>query len=205
MFSQILTRGQFAILILLLAAVPAAGQELEDEDGFISVGDYPWVGYVGPLSDGLHGLRFGMGGFEVNRIMREKGLEPANARPHTLRFEGSVLGHPAELITEFTRERAIDPLAELRVVQIRWNFQGLPQQGFSFFEKLDEMLATRYGKPVLKKDEGMQNLDSGDGRLQRLYYGPQAQAWLEYSAIRRQEYALMIRIECPQLPKPDTQ
>jgi hypothetical protein len=49
----------------------------------------------------------------------------------------------------------------------------------------------------------MQNLDSGDGQLQRLYYGPQARAWLEFAAIRRQEYLLTIRIECPQLPKPE--
>ena len=206
MFSQILVRGQFAMLIFLLVASPGAAQDMDDEGGFIPVGDYPWVGFVGPLSDGLHGLRFGMGGFEVNRIMREKDLEPANARPYTLRFWGDVMGQPAELIAEFTDERPSHPGASLRVVQIRWNFRGLPQQGFNYFQKLDEMLASRYGRPVLKVDDGMQNLDTGDGRLQRLYYGTQAQAWLEYSAIRRQEFALMIRIECPQLPKPeDTQ
>jgi hypothetical protein len=200
MFSQIRTLGYLWMALLLLAA-PAVAQD--DEDGFRSVGDYPWVDFHGPLSDGLHGLRFGMDGFAVNRILREKGLEPANARPYTLRFTGDVLGQAAELVAEFDAENPSRSGASLRVVQIRWIFRGLPQQGFRYFTRLDEMLATRYGKPVMQKDEGMQNLDAGEGQLQRLYYGPQAQAWLEYAAIRRQEFALMIRIECPQLPKPE--
>jgi hypothetical protein len=200
MFSQIRSLCHFGLVILLVAA-PALAQD--DEDGFVSVGDYPWVGFYGPLSDGLHGLRFGMGGFEVNRILREKGMEPANARPYTLRFEGQVLGQPAEVVAEFDQSSPASPGANLRVVQIRWDFRGLPQNGFRYFSRLDEMLASRYGKPVLVKDDGMQNLDTGNGRLQRLYYGPQARAWLEYQALRRQEYVLMIRIECPQLPKPE--
>ena len=200
MVSQIRPLFYFGIVILLCAASASAQ---EGDRGFVSVGDYPWIGFQGPLSDGLHGLRFGMDGFEVNRILREKGLEPANARPYTLRFEGQVLGQAAELIAEFDEEQASSPGASLRVVQIRWNFQGLPQGGFRYFTRLNEMLASRYGNPVMEKDAGMQNLDSGQGRLQRLYYGPQAQAWLEYMAIQRQEYVLMIRIECPQIPKPE--
>ena len=200
MFSQIRPLIYFG-MVMLIVSVPVAAQD--DEAGFDSVGDYPWVGFQGPLSDGLHGLRFGMGGFEVNRVLREKELEPANARPYTLRFEGEVLGQPAEIIAEFDQSRPSTPGASLRVVQIRWDFRGLPQNGFRYFNRLDELLASRYGRPVLEKDDGMANLDTGSGRLQRLYYGPQARAWLEYVAIRRQEYALMIRIECPQLPKPD--
>ena len=200
MFSQIRSLIYFGMVIFLVAS-PALAQD--DDDGFVSVGDYPWIGFVGPLSDGLHGLRFGMGGYEVLRILREKGLEPATARPYTLRFEGEVLGEDAEIIAEFDRERPSSPGASLRVVQIRWNFRGLPQNGFRYFTRLDEMLASRYGKPVLEKDDGMANLDTGSGRLQRMYYGQQARAWLEYVAIRRQEFALMIRIECPQLPKPE--
>lgn len=199
MFSQIRSLIYSGMVIFLVAS-PALAQ---DEDGFVSVDDYPWIGFVGPLSDGLHGLRFGMGGFEVNRIMRDKGLEPATARPYTLRFEGDVLGEGAEIIAEFDRSSPSSSGANLRVVQIRWNFEGLPQKGFRFFNRLDEMLASRYGTPVLKKDDGMANLDTGSGRLQRMYYGQQARAWLEYVAIRRQEFALMIRIECPQLPKPE--
>ena len=73
MFSQILLFGQCALLILLMVA-PATAQ---DDDGFVSVVDYPWVDWVGPLSDGLHGCRFGMSGFEVNRMLQEKGLKKA--------------------------------------------------------------------------------------------------------------------------------
>jgi hypothetical protein len=199
MVSQIRSLCYFGMVIFLLCS-PALAQE---DDGFVSVGDYPWVDFQGPLSDGLHGLRFGMGGFEVNQILREKELQPANARPYTLRYAGEILGENAELIAEFDEERPSRTGANLRVVQIRWEFRGLPQNGFRYFTRLDEMLASRYGKPVLVRDEGMQNLDSGDGQLQRLYYGPQARAWLEFAAIRRQEYLLTIRIECPQLPKPE--
>jgi hypothetical protein len=199
MFSQIRLPIYVWIVILLISG-PVTAQE---EDGFVSVGDYPWVGFVGPLSDGLHGLRFGMDGFQVNRILRDKQLEPANARPYTLRFEGDVLGESAEIVAEFDRDRPSTPGANLRVVQIRWDFRGLPQNGLRYFTRLNDMLASRYGAPVLEKDDGMANLDTASGRLQRLYYGPQARAWLEYVAIRRQEYLLMIRIECPQLPKPE--
>ena len=71
MFSQILRFGQCALLILLIAAPSTAQDMAQDDDGFVSVGDYPWVDWVGPLSDGLHGCRFGMTGFEVNRITIE--------------------------------------------------------------------------------------------------------------------------------------
>jgi hypothetical protein len=203
MFSQILRFGQCALLILLIVA-PATAQDMsQDDEGFVSVGDYPWVDWVGPLSDGLHGCRFGMTGFEVNRILQEKGLKSANARPYTLRFQGHVLGQTAEVIAEFTKAGPSRPGSSLRVMQIRWDFRGLPQHGYSYFQRLEEMLGSRYGTPVLEKDAGVVNLDSGQGTLQRLYYGQQARAWLEFKAIRRQEYVLLIRIECPQLPKPE--
>jgi hypothetical protein len=31
------------------------------------------------------------------------------------------------------------------------------------------------------------------------------QAWLEYTALGGQKYALLIRMECPQLPDPEKQ
>ncbi len=200
MFSQIRPRFQLAILILLLCAGPVAGAQ--DEDGFESVGDYPWVGWFGPLSDGLHGLRFGTGGFEVNRVMKEKGLTAIRARSYTLRFEGDVLGATGELIAGFTAKRPSASAAALRVIQIRWIFRGRPQRGLGLFEKLDGLLASRYGKPVLHRDDGISHLETGAGSYQRLYYGPEAQAWLEYAALGGQEFALLIRLECPQLPDP---
>ena len=199
MVSHIARRIQFLILVAVLAAQPAPAQ---DDDGFRSAGDFPWVGWVGPLSDGLHGLRFGMTGFEANRVMREKGLEPANARPFTLRFEGDVLGRPAELMSEFTTSRPSDPGTSLRVVQIRWRFRGLPGPVVTHFGKLERMLASRYGTPVLSEEDGLNALEAGSGTYKRLYYGPQAKAWLELSTIRIQEFAVLIRIECPQLPAP---
>lgn len=203
MFSQIRPRFQLAILILVLCVVPATGAQ--DEDGFQSVGDYPWVGWFGPLSDGLHGLRFGTGGFEVNRVMKEKGLIAMRARPYTLRFEGEVLGTTAEVIAEFTAKRPSARVAALRVIQIRWIFRGRPQRGLGVFESLDGMLASRYGKPVLHREDGLSDLETDAGVYQRLYYGPEAQAWLEYAALGGQEFALLIRMKCPQLPDPEDQ
>jgi hypothetical protein len=203
MFSQIRYRFQLAILILILCVGSATG--VQDEDGFESVGDFPWVGWNGPLSDGLHGLRFGTGGFEVNRVMKEKGLASTRARSYTLRFEGEVLGASAELIAGFTAERPSASAASLRAIQIRWIFRGRPQRGFGFFENLDGMLMSRYGKPVLHEDDALSDLENGSGTFQRLYYGPQVQAWLEYAALGFQEYALLIRLECPQLPDPEKQ
>jgi hypothetical protein len=203
MFSQIRPRIQLAILILLLCVGPATGAQ--DETGFESAGDFPWVGWFGPLSDGLHGLRFGTGGFEVNRVMKEKGLSSIHARSYTLRFEGEVLGAMAELIAGFTTERPSASAASLRAIQIRWIFRGRPQRGFGLFERLDGLLASRYGKPVLSQEDGISDLENGSGAFQRLYYGPEVQAWLEYTALGGQEFALLIRMECPQLPDPEKQ
>jgi hypothetical protein len=211
MFSQIRLRIQLAILmvILLLGASSAPGTQDEaaspDEEGFASVGDYPWVGWFGPLSDGLHGLRFGTGGFEVNRVMKEKGLSGSPARPYTLRFEGDVLGEMAELIGGFTTQRPSASAASLRVIQIRWVFRGLPQRGMKLFGKLDGMLASRYGEPVVSREDGLSDLETGAGRYQRLYYGREVRAWLELAALGGQQYALIIRMECPQLPDPEKQ
>lgn len=206
MFSQNRSRIQLAILILILCAGPAAGTQDEvvppDDEGFASVGNYPWVGWYGPLSDGLHGLRFGTGGFEVNRVMKEKGLLGSRARPYMLRFEGKILGAQGELIASFTTPRPSNSAASLRVIQIRWVLRGLPQPGLKLFGKLDEMLASRYGKPVLHREDGIHKLENGAGKHQRLYYGPEAQAWLELAALGGQEFALIIRMECPQLPDP---
>lgn len=202
MFPQILRCFQSAILVLAILA-PPAGAQLPEEDGFVAVGEYPWEGWYGPLADGLHGLRFGTGGFEVNATMREKGLRPSNARSGTLRFEGAVLGANAELVAEFTGSRPSSSDAELRAIQIRWLLRGLPQQGMRLFDQLDRMLAGRYGTPVLQEDDGMSDLESGSGARRRLYYGPEARAWLELEAQGRQRYALLIRLECPQLPKPE--
>ena len=127
MIPQIRPRIQLAILILLLCVGPATAAP--DEDGFESVGDFPWIGWVGPLADGLHGLRFGTGGFEVNRVMKEKGLKSIRARPYMLRFEGEVLGEMAELIAGFTTQRPSASSSSLRVIQIRWIFRGRPQHG----------------------------------------------------------------------------
>jgi hypothetical protein len=209
MFSQIRPRIQLAILILLLCARPAVGTQDEagspDEDGFASVGGYPWVGWFGPLSDGLHGMRFGTGGFEVNRVMKEKGLAASQARPYTLRFEGKVLGEMAELVAGFTTQRPSASAASLRVIQIRWVFRGLPQRGLKLFGRLDGLLASRYGTPVLSREDGISDLETGAGKYQRLYYGPEARAWVELAALGGQEYALIIRTECPQLPDPEKQ
>jgi hypothetical protein len=202
MFPQIRRGFQHAILLLLIVVSVAGSQPLEDEDGFVGVGEYPWEGWNGPLGDGLYGLRFGTGGFEVNATMREKGLDPSHSRLGTLRFEGDVLGANAELLAEFTADRTIDPGSQLRAIQIRWLLRGLPQQGMRLFGQLDEMLALRYGNPVLAEDDGLAALENGGGAMRRLYYGPEARAWLELEAQGRQRYALLIRIECPQLPRP---
>lgn len=202
MFPHLRARIQFLILAALLLPATTFAQ-LEDEDGFRSVGDFPWVGWYGPISDGLHGLRFGTDGFEVNRVMREKGLQPSHARDYTLRFGGDVLGEPAEIVTWFTTERPSAPGSALRVVQIRWVMRGLPSQSMKLFGRLDAMLLARYGDPVHAKDEPVSKLENGAGRTERLYYGTSARAWLELSGQASQEYALLIRIECPQLPDPE--
>lgn len=203
MFSQIPRCFQSAIVVVALTCSVSAAQAQETDDGFVGVGEYPWEGWHGPLADGLHGLRFGTGGFEVNSTMREKGLEPSHARSHTLRFEGDVLGAPAELVAGFTTARPSASDAQLRAVQIRWLFRGLPQAGMRRFEQLDAMLAARYGEPVLVHDDGVNDLETGAGASRRLYYGPEARAWLELEALGRQRYALLIRLESPQLPMPE--
>jgi len=191
---------QILFVIALLLPVGATAQTPSDDGGFASVGDFPWVGWHGPLSDGLHGLRFGTTGFMVNRVMREKGLEPSNARPYTLRFGGKVLGEQAELLVSFTTAKPSAPNTQLRAVQIRWVLRGLLAQSLDLFGRLDSMLSDRYGTAVHSRQDAVADLEAGSGNYQRLYYGPEATAWLELAAQGHLQYALLIRIECPQLP-----
>lgn len=202
MFPQILRPFQFAILVLVLATSVAVAQD-DTDDGFVSVGEYPWEGWNGPLADGIYDLRFGTGGFEVTAAMRARGLEPASARPHTLRFEGEILDTPAEVLTEFTGSQPSASDAQLRVIQVRWGLRGLPQKGARLFREIEQELEARYGRPVLKRDDGLAALENGSGSLQRLYYGPEARTWLELSALGRQRYTLVVRMESPQLEERD--
>lgn len=159
----------------------------------------PWVGWYGPLDDGLLGLRFGMDRFEVGRRMRERGLEGQASRPGTQRFEGALLGSTGEVLTEFRPDAQAPNGERLSRVQISWRIDGVPNRAVDLFERLDAMLESRYGEPLLSTEDGYAALDSGWGEFRRGYVGPQAKALLVVEAIRSQRFRVVISLESPQL------
>lgn len=172
----------------------------------------PWIGWYGPFSDGLIGLRFGMDRFVALRLLRDRGLEGRPAREGLLRFEGEFLGETAEVSLEFTRTQfddAGDPIddgianGQLRRIQVTWQLLGLPHKPLRLFERLDGLLTARYGEPVLAEDDGFTALDVGDGLVRKVYFGREARAQLELQAYRPHRYYLVLALENPQLsPEP---
>lgn len=162
-------------------------------------GSQPWVGWHGPLDDGLLGLRFGMDRFAVSRILRERDLEGRPSRPQTQRFEGSILGHPGEVLTEYRPDPHAPTGERLSRIQIMWRIDGLPNRAVELFGKLEGMLASRYGEPLLAEDDGYAALDNGWGKNRRGFVGTQAKALLEVEAVRSQRFRVVISLESPQL------
>jgi hypothetical protein len=205
MFAQIFRSFQFRVAMAALLPAVLAAPVLAQDDGFLAAGDYPWIGWYGPVADGLYGLRFGTGAFEVSEKMEAKGLRTSHPRPYTLRFEGRILGEQGGLVAEFTTARPGAKESRLRAVQIRWILRGLPKGPLKLFDSLDQMLHQRYGEPVDSRQDGPAALENGRGVYHRLFYGPEARALLELEALGQLEYSLVIRIECPQLPDPREQ
>ena len=159
----------------------------------------PWVGWHGPLDDGLLGLRFGMDRFAVGRNLRERGLQGLPARAQTQRFEGKILGHTGEVLTDFRPDVQAPKGERLSRIQIAWRIDGLPNRALDLFESLRTMLEARYGDPLLSEEDGYSALDSGWGSFRRGYAGPQARALLVVEAIRNQRFRVVILVESPQL------
>lgn len=180
-----------------LSQEEAWSYELPSDD--LPRGSQPWVGWHGPLDDGLLGLRFGMDRFAVSRILRERGLDGRPSRPQTQRFEGPILGHPGEVLTEFRPDAQAPTGERLSRIQIMWRIDGLPNRAVELFGKLEGMLVSRYGDPLLSEDDGYAALDNGWGKNRRGYVGTQAKALLEVEAIRSQRFRVVLSLESPQL------
>jgi hypothetical protein len=162
----------------------------------------PWVGWHGPLDDGLLGLRFGMDRFTVGRILRERELRGRSSRAHMLRFEGSVLSRNGEVLVEFRPDSATPNGERLSRIQIIWTIEGVPHGALSLFERLDGMLRSRYGEARLVEEDGFAALDNGWGQYRRVYAGPQAKALLHLESTRQERYRLTLHLESPQLQVP---
>lgn len=207
--------GLTVVCLVGALAGPVAYAQAPDGDPFEVLDDHgapdpsqPWIGWYGPFGDGLLGLRFGMDRFVALRLMRDRGLDSRPAREGELRFEGEFLGETAEVGLEFTRTRfddAGDPIddgianGQLRRIQVTWQLLGLPHKPLRLFERLDGLLAARYGTPVLEEDDGFTALDVGDGLVRKVYFGREVRAQVELRAYRPKRYYLVLALENPQL------
>ena len=207
-------RHPITVLVGLAIAVMGVRSGTAQEAGpvFDEQGDYvgprafdtpvdaqPWVGWHGPIDDGLLGLRFGMDRFATARSLRERGLEGQHSRSQTQLFGGQVLGHSGEVLTEFRPDTQAPTGERLSRIQIMWRIDGLPNRAMALFERLDGLLASRYGTPLLAEEDGYAALDNGWGSFQRGYVGPQAKAYLVVEAIRNQRFRVVLSLESPQL------
>lgn len=164
----------------------------------------PWVGWHGPLDDGLLGLRFGMDRFSVARVLRERGLSGRHSREHTLLFGGTILSRNGEILTEFRPDPTAPNGERLSRIQLMWTIEGVPHGALGLFERLDAMLRSRYGEPRMVEEDGFAALDSGWGQYVRGYVGTQAKAVLHLESTRRERYRLLLSLESPQLHVPTT-
>ncbi len=186
---------------------PASAQDAVSDDPYDVLDDtgvpdprQPWEGWYGPPADGLIGLRFGMDRFVVLRTMADRDdLESRAARDGQLRFEGRFLGATAEVLLDFTEPSTGDRTGRLRRIQVQWRLFGLPNRPLSLYDRLDGLLAARYGGPVSEHDDGYAALDSGDGVVRRMYVGPEARAQVQIEAYRPQRYWVILALESPQL------
>ena len=208
--------ASIAVLVaFVLVAATATGVRAEDDDPFDVIDELsgpdpqrPWVDWYAPFTDGLIDLRFGMDRFVVLRLLRERGLEGQPARDGELRFEGELLGEQAEVRLEFSRTRYDDAgvpiddgikVGQLRRIQVTWQLLGLPHKPLRLFERLDGLMARRYGEPVLSEDDGFAALDTGDGLVRKVYFGREARAQVELQAYRPERYYLVLALVNPQL------
>mgnify|MGYP006277772871 CR=1 FL=1 len=201
------------VLLLVAAALvagphpPAWAQDAVSDDPYDVLDEtgapdprQTWEGWYGPPADGLIGLRFGMDRFVVLRTMADRDdLESRAARDGQLRFEGRFLGETAEVLLDFTEPSDVDRTGRLRRIQVQWRLFGLPNRPLSLYDRLDGLLAARYGDPVSEHDDGYAALDSGDGLVRRMYVGPEARAQVQIEAYRSQRYWVILALESPQL------
>ena len=158
----------------------------------------PWVGWYGPVDEGLLDLKFGMGRFGVAQELRERDLQSRPAREGTQRFEGRILGELAQVVASYRPDASAPEGERLSAIQLVWTLYGVPNNAVDLFERLDGMLASRYGEPLLAEDDGYAALDSGFGVNRRYYVGTQARAWLRLEAVRTERYQLVLTLQSPQ-------
>lgn len=177
----------FALLLLALLSPEAAAQK-------------PWVGWYGPLSDGIMGFRFGMDRADVRAEAQRRNVTAVHARSNTMRYTGSFLSTEGELLFEFRPDEA-RPGREL-LIQIRIDWVGIEGGGGrpkSMFDSLTKLLEERYGPAVYRRDAEVYDISSGFRDALHIYEGTEMQAQLSLSSASKQSLRLMLLLISPQL------
>lgn len=160
----------------------------------------PWVGWHGPLSDGIMGFRFGMDRRTVREVAQGRRVKAAPARGETLRYTGSFLSEQGELVLEFAPDESRPGQEVLTRIRIGWEGiaggGGRPQ---AMFESLSTLLEERYGPAMFRRDATMQEISSGYRDALLVFEGPQMQAQLSLKAAGKQSLRLMLLLVSPQL------
>ncbi len=180
--------GQRLILVLSLAMTAC------------SASAQPWELWHVPIADGWGEIRFGMSRSEAVALVEAKGLRADNARAGTLRHVGKLDGRSAQVVTAYVADRVSGRSGRLYHIEVYWpEVHNTATGALARYRELEAEMEERYGPPVYEDDDGAGALRSASGRFIRIFQGPEMQAVLDLSAVKRNHYQLRMTLDSPQL------
>jgi hypothetical protein len=160
----------------------------------------PWLGWNGPLADGIMDFRFGMDRRDVRAVASRRKITAAASREETLRYTGSFLSAEGELVLEFTPDARRPGREQLTRIRLEWvGIGGGGGRPKAMFDALSGLLEQRYGPAAYRRDASISDVSTGFRNALHVYEGPEMQAQLSLSSAGSGSLRLMLVLISPQL------